>query len=460
MSKRLKPERPTAVRILSLVVFVHAIPVFAQPAPIVVTVDECLPPLTAAVATASGPRADGACSYFWTLGGGVITGGQNSDTLQFQSGPPGTPITISAEAVGPAGCFGFGHATSRTGPVASASGAATTCRGTSAPLIGTGGPYCLWTPADGLSDPQSCTPLASPTRTTQYRLTVADASGCPSTNEASVLVTVPYEPPDFVRVDPSLPPDTPGLTALVSVFPNEFCRFEWTIEGGTITSPRIGRSISFTSGPSGTRVVLTAATDDSRCFRVRGHGRAQVDFADVPPDDLFHEDVAEVGRRGITAGCGGGLFCPDVPVRRDQTAVLLMKAAHGAVCTPPACEGLFSDVPCSSPFASWVEMLKSDGITAGCGSGLFCPERHVTRAPMAVFLLKSLHGADYVPTPCTRVFADVDCSGPFADWIEAAYLEGIVGACQADPLLFCPDLPVTRGWMARFLVRAFWPPAN
>ena len=127
MSKRPKPERLTTVRLLLLVVFVHAIPVFAQPAPIVVTVDECLPPLTAALATASGPRPDGACSYFWTLAGGVITGGQNSGTLQFHSGPPGTPITISAEAVGPSGCFGVGHATSRTGPVASASGDATIC---------------------------------------------------------------------------------------------------------------------------------------------------------------------------------------------------------------------------------------------------------------------------------------------------------------------------------------------
>jgi hypothetical protein len=71
----------------------------------------------------------------------------------------------------------------------------------------------------------------------------------------------------------------------------------------------------------------------------------------------------------LTAGCGGGQFCPDVPVRRDQTAALLMKAAHGAACAPPPCEGLFADVPCSSPFASWVEMLKVDGITAGSGSG-------------------------------------------------------------------------------------------
>ena len=455
MSKHLKSAREASVRVLSLVVLLYAIPVLAQRNPVVVTVDECLPPLSEALATATGPRPDGACSYFWTLSGGVITGGQNSATLQFHSGPPGTPITISAEAVGPGGCFGIGNATSRTGPVASASGNATICRGYSTPLVGSGGPSCLWTPADGLSDPQSCTPMASPTRSTRYFLQVADEIGCPSTNFPFVDITLPFDPPDGVSVDPSLPPDTSGLTASVWR-PSDFCDFFWHIEGGTITSiaPR-GRSVTFTSGPPGTRVVLRAETDDHnpRCFLQQRYGRAQVDFADVPPEDLFHEDVAKIGRRGITAGCGAGRFCPDAPVRRDQTAALLMKAAHGAACTPPVCEGLFSDVPCSSPFASWVEMLKADGITAGCGSDLFCPERHVTRAQMAVFLLKSLHGVDYVPTPCTRVFADVDCPAPFADWIEAAYLEGIVGACQADPLLFCPDLPVTRGWMAAFLAR-------
>jgi len=269
-----------------------------------------------------------------------------------------------------------------------------------------------------------------------------------------LLHAIPVFALQVVSVDPSLPPDTSGLTAFVSVFPGESCSFEWTIEGGTITSSRFGRSITFTSGPRGTRVVLTAATDDGRCFRVRGSGSAQVDFADVPPGDLFHEDVAKIGRRGITAGCGGGSFCPDAPVRRDQTAVLLMKAAHGEVTLPP-CDGLFADVPCTSPFASWVEMLSAEGITAGCGGGSFCPDRHVTRAQMSVFLLKSLPGADYVPTPCTHVFADVDCPGPFADWIEAAYLEGIVPGCQAEPLSFCPDVPVTRAWMARLLVRTF-----
>ena len=39
---------------------------------------------------------------------------------------------------------------------------------------------------------------------------------------------------------------------------------------------------------------------------------------------------------GITGGCGGGDFCPQNPVRRDQMAVFLLKAEHGSSYVPPA----------------------------------------------------------------------------------------------------------------------------
>jgi hypothetical protein len=46
----------------------------------------------------------------------------------------------------------------------------------------------------------------------------------------------------------------------------------------------------------------------------------------------------------------------------------------------------FLDVPCSSGFASWIEELVARGITAGCGGGNYCPTSSVTRGQMAVFL--------------------------------------------------------------------------
>ena len=51
-------------------------------------------------------------------------------------------------------------------------------------------------------------------------------------------------------------------------------------------------------------------------------------------------------------------------------------------CTPP----VFGDVPPSSPFCRWIEEVARRGITSGCGGGNFCPQQVVTREQMAVFL--------------------------------------------------------------------------
>jgi uncharacterized repeat protein (TIGR03803 family) len=179
------------------------------------------------------------------------------------------------------------------------------------------------------------------------------------------------------------------------------------------------------------------------------------DFLDVSPTDIFHPYVEAVFRAGITAGCGGGAYCRDAPVRRDQMAVFLLKAEHGADYVPPACAGVFPDVPCPSTFANWVEQLAAEGITGGCGGGNYCPTSAVTRAQMAVFLLKTEHGSGYTPPACAGVFGDVACPSVFADWIERLYAENVTGGCSSSPLLYCPSSANTRGQMAVFLSKTF-----
>lgn len=48
----------------------------------------------------------------------------------------------------------------------------------------------------------------------------------------------------------------------------------------------------------------------------------------------------------------------------------------------------FSDVPNSNPFHADVDALVDSGVTAGCGGGKYCPNNSVTRGQMAVFLNK------------------------------------------------------------------------
>jgi len=141
-------------------------------------------------------------------------------------------------------------------------------------------------------------------------------------------------------------------------------------------------------------------------------------------------------------------------VTRAQMAVFLLKAMFGADYDPgPATGTIFFDVPATAFAAAWIERLSYYGVTSGCGGGNYCPDAVVTRAQMAVFLLR----ARYIgPPPCTGVFADVPCPGGFGvDYIEELYHEGVTGGCGTSPLRYCPDNPNTRGQMAVFLTRSF-----
>ncbi len=177
-------------------------------------------------------------------------------------------------------------------------------------------------------------------------------------------------------------------------------------------------------------------------------------FLDVPNTYFAFSFVERLALSGVTGGCGGGNFCPNNPVTRAQMAVFLERGINGAGFTPaPATGTVFSDVPANAFAARFIERLFADGITGGCGGGRYCPNQSVTRAQMAVFLLRAVFGAGHLPPPATGVFADVPV-GSFADrWIEQLADEGITGGCGGGN--YCPNDPVTRGQMAVFLVRAF-----
>jgi hypothetical protein len=154
------------------------------------------------------------------------------------------------------------------------------------------------------------------------------------------------------------------------------------------------------------------------------------DFLDVPPANQFHDDVVKLVASQVTAGIGGGLYGIGDPVKRQAMAVFVLKAEHGICYTPPPCTpGIFADVLCPSPFADWIEAMFAEGITGGCGGGNFCPLDAVRRDQMAPFLLKAVHGPAYVPPPCASRFTDVPCPSLFADWIEQLALENVTSGC-------------------------------
>jgi hypothetical protein len=179
-------------------------------------------------------------------------------------------------------------------------------------------------------------------------------------------------------------------------------------------------------------------------------------FLDVPPSHPFFEFVETLAANGVTGGCAPSYYCPNNPVTRAQMAVFLLKSKLGAAHVPPPATGtVFGDVPAGAFAAAWIEELASLGITSGCGGGNYCPGATVTRKQMSTFLLKTKHGFAHVPPGATGVFADVPPGDSWAAWIEELYSDEITGGCLTNPLRYCPNDANTRGQMAVFLVKTF-----
>jgi CSLREA domain-containing protein len=281
--------------------------------------------------------------------------------------------------------------------------------------------------------------------------TATDPSG--NTSEFAACLAVPG--PSVTSLSPTSGPaggGTPVTVGGANFQSGAALKIGGAAAGGSVTSGTEIDGVS-PSLPAGALYDVTVVNPSSLSATLAGAWLA--DFSDVPQANLFHGDVEKVFRHGITAGCGGGAFCVSTPVTRAQMAVFLLKAEHGASYVPPSCQGLFDDVTCPSAFADWIEQLAAEGITAGCGGGNYCPSSPVRRDQMAAFLLRTEHGSAYTPPTCTGIFGDVTCPGPFSDWIEQLHAEQITGGCQVTPLLYCPGSSNTRGQMATFLVKTF-----
>ena len=276
-------------------------------------------------------------------------------------------------------------------------------------------------------------------------------SGNDSALVQTTVVNCPFPAP-AITAPASVPPTTGGLTA--SSDSGAGHTDTWTLTGGTIDSGQGTNQISFTSGDPGTTMLLEVVDSIPGCEAPPASKTISVDFLDVPPAHLFHDAVNTVARNGVTAGCGGGNYCPGDSVTRAQMAVFLLKSKLGAAHVPPPATGnVFLDVPQGSFAADWIEELASLGVTGGCGGSNYCPASPVTRAQMAVFLLKTLLGSDYVPPAVAQVFNDVP-PGAFAyDFINDLSTRGITGGCGGGN--YCPGSPNTRGQMAVFMVGTF-----
>jgi hypothetical protein len=299
----------------------------------------------------------------------------------------------------------------------------------------------------------SSTLVVDPAETSTYGVVLDDGSSCPV---RGAIMVRPSDPsclaPRVLSISPASGP-FPGTPVVVTG-----TKFQSGITLSIGGLPAVGTVYQSASSLSATTPALVPGTV-SNVTVINPDGRYGLllrafatDFYDVSSANPFYSDIMKVLRAGITVGCGGANYCPGDSVTRAHMAVFLLKAKHGSFYAPPPCTGVFADTPCPDGFAvDWIEQLAAEGITGGCGGGNYCPGSMVTRAQMAAFLLKAEHGSSYVPPPCVGVFADVPCGAPFVDWIEQLFHENVTAGCGGGN--YCPAGANTRAQMAVFLAK-------
>jgi hypothetical protein len=128
---------------------------------------------------------------------------------------------------------------------------------------------------------------------------------------------------------------------------------------------------------------------------------------------------------------------------------------------------IFDDVSSGDPYFDYVSLMSNYGITVGCQTSppLYCPSEAVTRAEMAVFIVRGLNLATNTSLtyPPTAYFQDVPPSGitdsEYFPYVQRLAQLGITVGCQTSPALFCPDESIPQAQMAVFVIRA-WMLAN
>ena len=146
-------------------------------------------------------------------------------------------------------------------------------------------------------------------------------------------------------------------------------------------------------------------------------------------------------------------FCPDRALPRWKLAVWLVRALDRRTAAPTGTDDTFNDV--TKWYKPFVERLRVLGVTTGCvrRSTIFCPNDTVTRAEMAVFLVRAFN----IPSAGDAGFTDIDHNYWAYNQINALADANITQGCNTnpdDPLIFCPEANTTNAQMAAFIHRA------
>jgi gliding motility-associated-like protein len=202
-------------------------------------------------------NATGGTTYVWTPAGSLSNANSSSPTAT-----PNTSTVYTVVVTDQNGCVDSANVSVTVNPlpVATASNDTTICDGSSATLIAGGGVSYSWSPASGLNNANVNNPVATPSATTTYTVTVTDQNGCTDTEQVSIALN--DVPVASFEVDQNVTTATcNGIEAtLINTSQNAF-NYYWTFPDGSTSTDE---NPTYNFGLSGT--VITLVAQNNICY--------------------------------------------------------------------------------------------------------------------------------------------------------------------------------------------------
>ncbi|WP_162248062.1 S-layer homology domain-containing protein [Angustibacter sp. Root456] len=155
-------------------------------------------------------------------------------------------------------------------------------------------------------------------------------------------------------------------------------------------------------------------------------------YSDVPTEAFAGPAIDAMTKAGLIKGIDGSRFAPAATINRSELAVLLAKGLN-LPSAPPA-QPTFTDVPTVNYAYAAIESVAQAGLMSGLSDGEFRPDKAVTRAQLAVTLVRALSLP--VDDTVTSPFVDVPDDSYSSLYVVAAVSAGLlrpVDATHFDP---------------------------
>ncbi|MBL8175542.1 MAG: S-layer homology domain-containing protein [Bryobacterales bacterium] len=178
-------------------------------------------------------------------------------------------------------------------------------------------------------------------------------------------------------------------------------------------------------------------------------------FGDVPTSYLFVDYINLLKFNNVTPGCGATGYCPEDPMLRTEMAAFVIRALFGETFSYTQAP-YFTDVSVAHPYFKYIQKMRDLGITVGCTETSYCPDGQVSRGQMAAFLVRArLNVTQGTPFPHAPAAYFTDVASTHLFFPFVQKMKELGITSGCTATAYCPDQPVTRGQMSVFVNRAF-----